>query len=171
MRSLITNNEELLRRPCTPATLKEGRHIADDLINFLESRNRQIKRAGSGILGVGLAAPQLGIYKRVCVTYAPRALVFINPRVIQASNGLMKVKEGCLSFPGIELETYRHEWVEVETDNWKYPLRFGQGGEPSRTDRLKAICAQHEIAHVYSLLFSDFTTIAPPHPTLWENHT
>ncbi|MBQ6664288.1 MAG: peptide deformylase, partial [Synergistaceae bacterium] len=61
--------------------------------------------------GVGLAAPQVGVLKKIAVVeYEGKSYILINPRVID-QKGLQEGEEGCLSFPGIYAHVTRPNWV------------------------------------------------------------
>ena len=104
--------------------------------------------------GVGLAAPQVGVGKRVVVldvshldeTIAPLAV--INPEIVWR-NGSVTGVEGCLSVPGVQGEVCRAETVEVRgMDEQGNPLRIRAAGILSRA-------LQHEIDHLDGVLFID----------------
>jgi len=104
--------------------------------------------------GVGLAAPQVGVGKRVVVldvspvdeTIAPMAVV--NPEIV-SRNGSITGVEGCLSVPGVQGEVCRAETVEVRgVDERGEPLRIRATGILSRA-------LQHEIDHLDGVLFID----------------
>ena len=104
--------------------------------------------------GVGLAATQVGVGKRVIVldvspvdeTVAPVAVV--NPEIVSRSGTVMGV-EGCLSVPGVQGEVCRAETVEVRgMDEQGNPLRIRAAGILSRA-------LQHEIDHLDGVLFID----------------
>ena len=106
-----------------------------------------------GAEGVGLAAPQVGISRRVIVVdvhdgeVEPFALV--NPRVVESSRETEKGEEGCLSIPGLTAAVERAAHVAVEgLDREGNPLRVEGGG-------LLARCLQHEIDHLDGVLFID----------------
>ncbi len=102
--------------------------------------------------GVGLAAPQVGVSKRLFVMDAgdseagPRAVV--NPVVIERS-GSERADEGCLSLPGLFGAVDRSVHIVVEGKDLD--------GEPIRIEAsdLLARCIQHEIDHVDGILFID----------------
>jgi len=100
-------------------------------------------------VGIGLAAPQVGISLRLLVIghdegREPRVL--INP-VIVARGGEVTAEEGCLSIPGIFAPVTRSEWVEVEaTDPDGRPVKMRGRG-------LLARVFQHEIDHLDGVLF------------------
>jgi peptide deformylase len=102
--------------------------------------------------GVGLAATQVGVGKRVVVvdvspvdeTIAPMAVV--NPEIVSRAGSVTAV-EGCLSVPGVQGEVCRAEAVEVRgMDEQGNPLRFLASGILSRA-------LQHEIDHLDGVLF------------------
>jgi len=104
--------------------------------------------------GVGLAATQVGVGKRVIVldvspvdeTVAPVAVV--NPEIVSRSGTVTGV-EGCLSVPGVQGEVCRAETVEVRgMDEQGNPLRIRAAGILSRA-------LQHEIDHLDGVLFID----------------
>jgi peptide deformylase len=104
--------------------------------------------------GVGLAAPQVGVGKRVVVldvspvdeTIAPMSVV--NPEIV-SRNGSVTGVEGCLSVPGVQGEVCRAETVEVRgMDEQGNPLRIRAAGILSRA-------LQHEIDHLDGVLFID----------------
>lgn len=188
MMGLIVNNEQLLRQPCEPVKLAEGREIARRLSSWLDVNNKKTmkpltlaesKTDSFGkrwvnpkrpILALGIAAPQLGIAKRVAVARpSGRPVVLINPRVVARSDSLVPWTESCLSFPGKEVDTFRRVWVEVASDNWDAPVRFGpkSADEWHYASLLASVCVQHEIAHLFGLLFVDFQTKDAPDPLEW----
>ena len=99
--------------------------------------------------GVGLAAPQVGIAKRVITIDIGSGLIsLINPEIV-AQTGEQKDIEGCLSIPGIVGEVIRPNWVRVSGLNEK-----GEYVEFEGTGLLaRAFC--HEIDHLDGILFID----------------
>ena len=105
--------------------------------------------------GVGLAAPQVGVSKRVLVVDVSteeegrQAYALINPVVVESGRETDKVVEGCLSIPGIEESVTRPKRVVVEALSEKAePLRIEAGGLLSRA-------LQHEVDHLDGVLFID----------------
>lgn len=108
--------------------------------------------------GVGLAAPQVGVSKRIVVIDIGEGLIeMINP-VIVKKEGSVIGGEGCLSVPDYEGEVERAEYVECEfTDrNGKRMLL--------QTDGLLAIAVQHELDHLDGVLFIDKAKSIMPKP-------
>lgn len=106
--------------------------------------------------GVGLAAPQIGVSKRIVVIDVGEGLYeMINP-VIVKKEGEALGAEGCLSVPDYEGEVKRAEYVECEfTDRSGKRLLLSADG-------LLAVCVQHELDHLDGVLFIDKAeTITP----------
>jgi len=102
--------------------------------------------------GIGLAAPQVGVLKRVITIDIEgdktNQVVLINPEILESS-GETGIEEGCLSIPGHRALVPRKEKVKVKALNRK--------GEEViyEADGLFAICIQHEIDHLNGVLFVD----------------
>jgi peptide deformylase len=105
--------------------------------------------------GVGLAAPQIGVDRRVFVYDCPddedrRHLGYVvNPRLVAADGVVVTGPEGCLSLPRVEAPTARFDRAVVEGfDAWGTPLRIEGTGFFAR-------CLQHEHDHLEGVVFSD----------------
>ena len=106
--------------------------------------------------GVGLAAPQVGVSKRVVVIDVGEGLYeLINPEIVKRE-GKVLGSEGCLSVPDYEGEVERSEYVECEfTDKTGQRMLLSASG-------LLAICIQHELDNLNGILFIDKAkTISP----------
>ena len=135
-------NERILRKKA-----KKVKEI-DEKIKFLISNMIETMKKDDG---VGLAAPQVGVSKRVIVLRADlqgeQILPLINPKIIKKGKNKIAGEEGCLSFPGIILNIKRFKEIEVEAMNIKEEIvRFKANG-------LLARALQHEIDHTNGLLF------------------
>ena len=103
--------------------------------------------------GVGLAATQVDVHKRVIVIDVSETrdqlLVLINPTIIE-SRGVSEFEEGCLSVPGIYERVERAEWVKVRA--------LDRNGELFETeaDGLLAVCIQHEMDHLLGKVFVEY---------------
>jgi peptide deformylase len=106
--------------------------------------------------GIGLAAIQVGIPKRVIVIDLSRAeeekkpLYFINPEIITNSDNNAAYEEGCLSVPGQFAEISRPDKCKV-----KY-LDYNGNAKILEAQGLLATCLQHEIDHLEGILFIDY---------------
>ena len=93
--------------------------------------------------GLGLSANQCGVFERVFIVGNEEiVIVCINPKLIKASDDLIKDNEGCLSFPGLFLKVERASSVEVEYYDYqgkKYNTTF---------TGLTARCFLHELDHM-----------------------
>ncbi len=105
--------------------------------------------------GIGLAAPQVGILRRLLVIDVSKdeeekaPMVFINPQVVARSEERGTYEEGCLSIPDYYAEVERPAAVTVE-----YVDREGKQ-QSVEADGLLAVCLQHEIDHLNGVLFID----------------
>lgn len=103
--------------------------------------------------GAGLAAPQVGILKKLVVIdiRAEPATLYkmINPKIVWASEEMIDSKEGCLSLPGIRDTVSRHEKVRVEYYDENFEKQTVEGEE------FLSCCLQHEIDHLSGRLYID----------------
>lgn len=103
--------------------------------------------------GVGLAATQVNVHKRVLVIDVSEARddlrVFINPEII-AAEGELECEEGCLSVPGYYDKVIRAAKITVRAQNER-----GDAFELS-TDGMLAVCVQHEMDHLIGKVFVDY---------------
>jgi peptide deformylase len=139
---IITNNEELLRVKCEEVLPEEVGTLIDTLEKELDYANR----LGKG--GIGLAAPQIGIAKKIAIIRIDKVkLDLVNCKIAQGFDPAPFQEEGCLSFPGRLENTVRFQEVYI-TGNLVLPHRFTATG-------LLAVVCQHELDHVNSTLFMD----------------
>jgi peptide deformylase len=106
--------------------------------------------------GVGLAAPQIGISKQICVVDVRdedggdlQRVALINPEIVESSKKTDKASEGCLSIPGLDEFVTRPEEVLVRAQDVN-----GKTFEV-RGDGLFSRALQHEIDHLEGVLFID----------------
>jgi peptide deformylase len=100
--------------------------------------------------GVGLAAPQVGVLKRVIVMDCGDGLIeMVNPEIIAFEGEQFDYPEGCLSIPGLRGDVRRHKWIKLRAQD-----RHGNPFEMEADDLLSR-CAQHEIDHLNGVLFID----------------
>ena len=103
--------------------------------------------------GVGLAAPQVGVLKKVAVVeYERKSYVLINPKVID-QKGTQESEEGCLSFPGIYANVLRPEWVKVEAQNEKGETQILEA------EGYLARAFLHEMDHLNGKVFIDYLSL------------
>ncbi len=129
-----------------PDSSDELRALADDMLQTMYDAP-----------GIGLAAPQIGILKRVIVADAtkdpdaePQPMVMFNPEVVLSSNETSVYEEGCLSIPEQFAEVTRPAEVRVK---W---LDVSGNEQEDEFSGLWATVLQHEIDHLNGKLFIDY---------------
>ena len=145
IKNIITEPNKILRQISQPVESvgKEEKKQMDDMIETMYANN-----------GVGLAATQVGLDKRIFVMdvsgSANTPLCFINPEIIAKNDETRKGEEGCLSVPGFSAEVERATWVKVKALN-----KQGKIFE-LEAEGLMAVCIQHELDHLEGKLFIDY---------------
>ena len=133
---MIVKDINQLKEVCTPISLfnyGEGEDIAKQLLDELEKSEN----------GIGLAANQIGINKRVCViNVKEEPLVLINPEITERSKETFVFPEGCLSFPNKHVRTIRHTSVTVKSDNHNGKMVFTADSK-NINDAFECACVQH----------------------------
>ena len=150
---MITKNIKELNQPCEPcSSVNEGEEIAAKLLKELTiSKN-----------GIGLAANQIGIQKRVCViNVKEEPVVLINPKIVDKSKETFIFPEGCLSFPNKHVRTTRNVEITVQADNYESKLVFSADSKDIK-DALECACIQHEIDHLDGITMFDRQFIPKP---------
>ncbi len=140
LRNIRTKEDPILRKKSKTVVNLDGRAqiLIDDMLDTMYDAK-----------GVGLAAPQVGILKKIVVVdIGDGPFVLINPEIIEAS-GEVNDKEGCLSIPGQEGNVIRPKYVKVKAQN-----RKGEAIEVEGENLLaRAFC--HEIDHLNGILYTD----------------
>jgi peptide deformylase len=153
VREILTDGHPTLRKVAKrvdPREIKEPlfQQMIDDMFETMYAAP-----------GVGLAAPQINVSKRLFVMDVHddehEAAVVINPRLEERGEEV-ELKEGCLSVPGMVGEIVRHERVTV--------TGLGRHGQKIRItgEGLLAQCIQHEIDHLDGKLYVDRATNVRP---------
>lgn len=101
--------------------------------------------------GIGLAAAQVGVLKRLFVIDIQRKgkFVMINPEIIESSRETSSYEEGCISLPGISAQVLRPKKIVI-----KYTNIDGKE-KVLKASGLLAICIQHEYDHLNGKIFVD----------------
>lgn len=134
---ILTHPDPRLSSTCSDTSIKEANSIISALDRALSGENGQY-------IGLGLAANQIGILKRVCIIrYRGAKLNLVNPIIripTERSSCKMETEiEGCLSFPNKELAVPRYNQVLVRADNYGGEIQFSG---------LWARIIQHEVQHL-----------------------
>ena len=142
---MIVKDKSRLTTRCEPTNIKDGEEIAVRLLH--ELRNSEDK-------GIGLAANQIGINKRVCIINVKEPLVLINPEIIERSEKEFIFPEGCLSFPNKKVRTKRNVSIKVKADNHESVLSFSADSK-EMNDAFECVCVQHVIDHLDGITMFD----------------
>jgi len=147
IRPILIHPDPRLKKLCDPvkAITDDLRRLAADMLETMYDAP-----------GIGLAAPQVGVTKRLIVMDcmkapdAPRPLILFNPEVTWRSSELSTYEEGCLSIPD--------QYADVERPNRATVRWMDETGAPQEEtfDGLWAICVQHEVDHLNGKLFIDY---------------
>lgn len=140
-KNVLLYPDKVLRQDCSDVTefdTEEFYHIILDMVDTLGAFN-----------ALGLAAPQIGIPKRIFVTNVDnQPLFFINPRIVRAE-GRITEREGCLSFPNVFQRVERFAEITIDAID-------PTGAEfRAQLDGMDAVAAQHEYDHLGGVLFID----------------
>ena len=147
LREILTEPNEILRKKSLNVEKvdKDLQNLIDDMLETMYAAP-----------GIGLAAIQIGIPKRVIVLdlaskdEPKNPMHFINPEIIEKSNNNLTYEEGCLSVPGQFAEIDRPDKCHL-----KYLDYYGQSKE-IKAEGMLATCIQHEIDHLEGILFIDY---------------
>lgn len=146
IRPILIHPDPRLKKPCEAVTAITGdlAHLAQDMLETMYAAP-----------GIGLAAPQVGVMRRMIVMDCikegtPRPMVLLNPEVIWAGEDLSVYEEGCLSIPDQYADVSRPAEVRVR---W-----MGLDGAmvEEQFAGIWATCVQHEIDHLNGKLFIDY---------------
>lgn len=145
IRTIRKEGDPILRKMCKPQEVFDDRLrlLVQDMIDTMYEAD-----------GVGLAAPQIGVMKRIIVVdiYDETGVkVLINPEIVEARGEQVDL-EACLSVPGKSGYVKRPQWVRVKgLDATGAPVEYeGEG--------LLAVAFSHEIDHLNGILFIDIMT-------------
>ena len=147
IRKILVEPNEFLRKKSSPVE-----HIDDELRGVMDDMLETMYAAP----GIGLAAIQIGVPKRIIVIDLTKQdelknpMFFINPEIVEKSITNSSYEEGCLSVPGQFAEIDRPDKCHI-----KYLDYYGNPTE-IKTEGMLATCIQHEIDHLEGILFIDY---------------
>ena len=146
VRPIVKYGDPVLREKSLPVTV-----VNQEIKSFVSDMVDTLKHAQ----GLGLAAVQVGVLKRIfivdlsAIDINANLKVFINPEIIE-SRGQIELEEGCLSFPGIYQNCTRPSWVKVKAlDLDGIPFELEAEGMAARA-------LLHEYDHLEGKLFIDY---------------
>lgn len=141
LREIKKHPDPILRKKCQEVEeiTPEIKRLAEDMVETMEKNQ-----------GIGLAAPQVGVLKRIVVLQTEQGpAVFVNPKIIKKSKEKETLEEGCLSFPGFWLKIKRAREVEIEG------LDIRGKKISVKAEGFIARILQHEIDHLDGVLIID----------------
>ena len=146
IKTILTEPNEILRQVSKPVQTvgNEERKLMDDMLETMYAAN-----------GIGLAAIQIGIPKRIIVMGISKdgnknPMFFVNPIIKNNDKEKITYEEGCLSVPNYFAEVDRPKYCEVEY------LDYNGKNKILEADGLLATCIQHEMDHLEGILFIDY---------------
>ena len=147
IKTILTEPNKILRQVSKPVERvgKEEQNLMDDMIETMYKAN-----------GIGLAAIQIGVPKRIIVMDISKndekknPMYFVNPIIKNKNSDLSRYEEGCLSVPDQFAEVDRPSSCEVEY------LDYNGEKKILKTSGLLATCIQHEMDHLEGILFIDY---------------
>ena len=147
LRKILIEPDPILRKKCEPVSIVDNklRTLMNDMVQTMYNAP-----------GIGLAAIQVGILKRVVVIDLTKEgeeknpFYFVNPEIIKRAEIHTAYEEGCLSVPGQFAEINRPETCHI-----KYLDYYGQPKE-IKAEGMLATCIQHEMDHLEGILFIDY---------------
>ena len=146
IKTIITEPNEILRQISKPVLSvgNEEKKLMDDMLETMYAAN-----------GIGLAAIQIGIPKRIIVMDISKdgnkkPMFFVNPIIKNKDKEKTTYEEGCLSVPNYFAEVDRPKYCEVEY------LDYSGESKILKADGLLATCIQHEMDHLEGILFIDY---------------
>ena len=140
IRKILTDQDPALHKVCKPVTAFDAKlhKLLDDMAETLEKAQ-----------GVGLAAPQVGILRRVVIVdTGEEILELVNPELVETS-GEQEGPEGCLSVPGKYGWVKRPYYATVRAQD-----RFGNWFE-AQGEELIARCFCHELDHLDGIVYTE----------------
>tara|TARA_Y100000590_G_scaffold134716_2_gene154131 strand:- start:151 stop:675 length:525 start_codon:yes stop_codon:yes gene_type:complete len=147
IKKILTEPNKLLRQISEPV-LQVGeseKELMNDMLDTMYESN-----------GIGLAAIQIGVPKRIIVMDinkdkdSKNPMYFVNPIIINKNKEILTYEEGCLSVPGQFAEIDRPSQCEVEY------LDYNGDKKILKAKGLLATCIQHEMDHLEGILFIDY---------------
>ena len=147
IKTIIIEPNKLLRQISKPVEKvgREEQNLMDDMLETMYKAN-----------GIGLAAIQIGVPKRIIVMDISKnneeknPMYFVNPIIKNKNSDFSRYEEGCLSVPDQFAEVDRPSSCEVEYLDYNGEKKF------LKTSGLLATCIQHEMDHLEGILFIDY---------------
>jgi peptide deformylase len=141
--SLLSYNDPILHSPCEKWDFINPAFNLNDFAQTLVNTMRESN-------GIGLAANQVGVPYKIFAMYGDPTYVVVNPKIVEVSDEMITLEEGCLSYPGLLVKVKRPIWIKV---------RFNYPNGKATTHRFEGMSARvflHEYDHIeYGDTFMD----------------
>tara|TARA_X000000368_G_scaffold407480_1_gene386975 strand:- start:450 stop:974 length:525 start_codon:yes stop_codon:yes gene_type:complete len=147
LRQILIEPNEVLRKKSTPVDKVDSdiQKLMDDMLETMYAAP-----------GIGLAAIQVGVPKRIIVLDIAQKegqknpMFFVNPEIINKSKNNSTYEEGCLSVPG--------QFAEIDRPDECFVKYLDYNGQPKeiKAEGMLATCIQHEMDHLEGILFIDY---------------
>lgn len=139
MKKKIITDIKYLKQKSSPIHVTDARMMGK---NTLKDIIKDLEDSLQGQKGIGLAAIQIGIPLQVgIIRIGDKKIDLINPKILEKNEKFRYTREGCLSIPGLYVDTIRYKDITVENNGEKYSL-YG----------VEAVCFQHEVDHMKGTL-------------------
>lgn len=137
---LLLGNEDLYKKSIP---VEKGENVSETINNLHDTLINFRKKYHAGR---AIAAPQIGVNKRIIYMFIDKPTIFINPVIKFVDNELMEVLDDCMSFPNLYVKVLRHKRCVIEyyDEKWNYC-------ELSASDDLAELL-QHEYDHLDGIL-------------------
>ncbi|MGY2033385.1 peptide deformylase [Nocardia gipuzkoensis] len=149
---IVQSDTPILHQPSQPLNLPTEQDLATAIVSDLIAAMHRARRVHNFAKGMGIAAPQLGIGRRVAVVQPPEPntekITLLNPTVVARSDDEDEQYEGCLSFFDVRGKVRRPLRIEVETT-----ALTGEVHRHQYQDGLARL-VQHEIDHLDGILYT-----------------
>jgi len=141
--SLVPYNDPMLHSPCEKWDFLKP---AFDLTEFAQVLVNKMRESN----GIGLSANQVGVPYKIFAMYGDPTYVVVNPKIIEVSDEMVTLEEGCLSYPKLLVKVKRPLWINT---------RFNYPNGKAATHRFEGMSARvflHEFDHIeYGHTFMD----------------
>lgn len=114
----------------------------EEVQSIIKGLEKTLKEIG----GLGLSAIQTGVKKQIGIIRIPgkEPINLINPVILEKNEKFRHIQEGCLSIPGLRIDTTRYKDITIKNNGEQFSL-YG----------IEAVCVQHEIDHMSGLTILD----------------
>ena len=153
IRKIVLLGDPILRKNCQAVKSFHSPPLRSLLADLRDTLYDFKRRNG---FGRGIAAPQIGVARRVVFVHVDEPIALINPRIVKRSKRMFTLWDDCFSFPNLLVKVKRHYSIQVSYLN--------ESGESKKLNASGALSEllQHEIDHINGVLAID-RAISPKH--------